>query len=80
MSMLNAIRLFFFHLIGRDDRKLFAERLGLNPAEILYLDKRVIDPCEAALVHSRRKGYICSVGELYDALVDCELPLLADLL
>ena len=78
--MLNTIRLFFLHLIGRDEWKLFAERLGLNPAEILYLDKRVINPSEAALVHSRRQGYICSVGELYDALVACELPLLADLL
>jgi len=68
------------NLSGRDEWKLFAERLGLNPAEILYLDKRVINPSEAALVHSRRQGYICSVGELYDALVDCELPLLADLL
>ncbi|XP_078377175.1 uncharacterized protein LOC144660431 isoform X2 [Oculina patagonica] len=68
------------NLCGRDDWKLFAERIGLSPAEILYLDKRVLNPCDAALAHSRNQGYIASVGDLYDALVDCELPVMADLL
>ncbi|KAJ7375436.1 hypothetical protein OS493_002203, partial [Desmophyllum pertusum] len=67
-------------LCGGDEWKPFAERLGLTPAEIRYLDKRVLNPCDAALAHSRNQGYISSVGDLYDTLVDCELPLIADLL
>ncbi|KAJ7375431.1 hypothetical protein OS493_002197 [Desmophyllum pertusum] len=66
--------------MGGDEWKPFAERLGLTPKEIRYLEKRVLNPCDAALAHSRNQGYISSVGDLYDALVDCELPLIADLL
>ncbi|KAJ7350172.1 hypothetical protein OS493_038000 [Desmophyllum pertusum] len=69
-----------FHLCGRDEWKLFAERLGLTPAEIGFLDKRVLNPCDAVLAHSCNQGHITSVGDLYDALVDCDLPLIADLL
>ena len=57
-----------------------AERLGLTPAEIRFLDKRVLNPCDAALEHARRQQLIQNVGDLYDRLVDCEWPLLADLL
>lgn len=71
---------FFYFVLGRDEWKLFAERLGLNPAEILYLDKRVVNPCDAVLAHSRNQGYITCVGDVYDALVDCDLPVMADLL
>ena len=70
----------FYCVLGLDEWKLFAERLGLNPAEILYLDKRVLNPCDAALAHSRNQGYIMCVGDVYDALVDCDLPVIADLL
>ena len=70
----------FFLVLGRDEWKLFAEKLGLNPAEILYLDKRALNPCDAALAHIRNQGYITSVGDLYDALVECDLPVMADLL
>ena len=70
----------FWGVLGRDEWKLFAEKLGLNPAEILYLDKRVLNPCDAALAHSRNQGYVTSVGDLYDALVECDLPIIADLL
>ena len=73
-------RIFFWGVLGRDEWKLFAEKLGLNPAEILYLDKRVLNPCDAALAHSRNQGYVTSVGDLYDALVECDLPVMADLL
>lgn len=73
-------RIFFYFVLGRDEWKLFAERLGLNPAEILYLDKRVVNPCDAVLAHSRNQGYITCVGDVYDALVDCDLPVMADLL
>ena len=54
--------------------------MGLTPAEIHFLDKRVINPCDVALNHSRRQGLTRSVGDLYDALVECGLPVMADLL
>ena len=52
----------------------------MSPAEILYLDKRVMNPCDAALAFARNQGYVRSVGELYDKLVECDLPVMADLL
>ena len=57
-----------------------AEKLGLTPAEIRVLDKRVLNPCDAALVHARKQRLILNVGDLYDRLVECELPRLADIL
>ena len=70
----------FLHISGGDEWKPFAERLGLSAAEIRFLDKRVLNPCDAALAYSRDQRYIKSVGDLYDELVACELPLIADLL
>lgn len=69
-----------FCILGRDEWKLFAESLGLTTAEIHFLDWRVLNPCDAALTHSRRQGYVTSVGDLYDAFVECDLPVMADLL
>ena len=66
--------------LGGDEWMFLAERLGLTPAEIRFLDKRVLNPCDAALEHARRQRLIQNVGDLYDKLVDCEWPLLADLL
>ena len=57
-----------------------AEKLGLTPAEIRFLDNRVLNPCDAALVHARKQRLILNVGDLYDRLVECELPRLADIL
>ena len=57
-----------------------AEKLGLTPAEIRFLDKRVFNPCDAALVHARKQRLILNVGDLYDRLVECKLPRLADIL
>ena len=65
---------------GGEEWKFFAERLGLTPAEIRFLDKRVLNPCDAALEHARKQGLIENVGDLYDRLVNCEFPRLADLL
>ena len=59
---------------------VLAESLGLTPAEIKFLDKRVLNPCDAALDRARKKKLIQRVGDLYDRLVDCELPCFADLL
>ncbi|XP_022792905.1 uncharacterized protein LOC111331938 [Stylophora pistillata] len=68
------------NLSGGEEWKFFAERLGLTPAEIRFLDKRVLNPCDAALEHARKQGLIENVGDLYDRLVNCEFPRLADLL
>ncbi|XP_022787452.1 uncharacterized protein LOC111327511 isoform X2 [Stylophora pistillata] len=68
------------HLCGGNEWKLLAERLGLSLMEILFFDKRLLNPCEAALGYARERGYIHSVGELYDMLVECGFPMLADLL
>lgn len=56
-----------------------AERLGLTPAEIRFLEKRCPIPFEVALAHSRNQQYL-DVGQLYDVLVDCGFPSFADLL
>lgn len=71
---------FFFCVLGGDEWKLFSEKLGLTPAEIHFLDKRVMNPCDVALSHSSKQGFIRSVGDLYDALVECDFPTMADLL
>lgn len=69
-----------FCVLGGDEWKLFSESLGLTPAEIHFLEKRVINPCDVALSHGRKQGFIRSVGDLYDALVECNFPVMADLL
>lgn len=68
------------HLCGGNEWRLLAERLGLSPAEIRFLDNRVINPCDAALTYARKQGLVRSVGELYDKLVECDFPMWADLL
>ncbi len=56
---------------------LLADKLGLTPAEIHYLDNRTLNPSLEA--HIRNQRFI-NVDTLYNALVDCGLPVLADLL
>ena len=58
---------------------MVAEELGLTPREIRFLDKRTLNPCDAALAFISRHCYI-SVGDLYDGLNKCGLPVTADLL
>lgn len=69
----------FLPLAG-DDWKVLAESLGLTSTVIKFFDKRCLNPCDAALDRAREKKLIQSVGDLYDRLVDCEFPVLADLL
>ena len=64
---------------GGEEWKLLAEKLGLKDTEIRYLDKRTMNPCLEALVHSHRQRFI-DVGRLYDTLIECEQPIIADLL
>ena len=58
---------------------MIAERLGLEPSEIRFLNKRCRNPFEEALIHIRNQQDL-NVGHLYDVLVDCGFSLLADLL
>lgn len=68
-----------FGLSGYDKWKEIAEGLGLTPQEILFLDERTRNPMEAALSFISQEGYV-TVGELYDLLIERDLPMLADLL
>lgn len=56
-----------------------AEKFGLTPAEIRYLDKRTTNPCDVALGFVANR-YRVSVGDLYSLLVDCGFPVIADML
>lgn len=63
-----------------DDRwKTLAERLGVEGYDIRYYDKKKEDPVDAVLRDWEFKGG-STVGNLYDHLVDLELPVIADYL
>ncbi|XP_022787475.1 uncharacterized protein LOC111327529 [Stylophora pistillata] len=51
------------HMCGGNEWKYLAERVGLSQAEIRFLDNRLINPCEAALAHARKQGFIRSTNE-----------------
>ncbi len=58
---------------------MIAEALGLAPQEIRFLDKRTLNPLDAALAFIAKQRHI-TVGELYDLLNESGYPMLADLL
>ena len=60
---------------GGEEWKIVADRLGFEDAYIRCFDNRFKNPVELILNLSG-----LNVGELYDVLVECEFPLLADLL
>ncbi|XP_068743826.1 uncharacterized protein [Montipora capricornis] len=62
-----------------EEWKNVAEKLGLSPKEIRYLDKRTLNPCDAALAFVSQRCHI-NVDELYDVLTECGYPVLADTL
>ena len=68
-----------FLFLGGEEWKILAEKLGLSPREILFLDKRTMNPCMELLSHIRSRHFI-DVGTLYDALVECGFPVWADIL
>ena len=70
---------FTFSVLGRDEWKLLAERLGLSQIDIDFLDKRVRNPCDVVLGIVGNYRHL-SVGEVYDTLVECELPAIADIM
>lgn len=63
--------------IGRDDWKQVAEKLRLTPDEIQFLDVRTLNPADAMLHHVTSHFHV-TVGDLYDLLIACELPVIAD--
>ena len=69
----------FVHIAAAaDDKwKLVAEKLGLNQDEIRFLDLRHTNPVEALLnfITSQRS---INVGELYNILCECGIPVIAD--
>lgn len=64
-------------LSGGDEWKLVAEKLGLTPVEIRFLDNRALNPADVALSYVARERLL-TVGNLYDVLAACNLPLIAD--
>ena len=68
-----------FPFVGGQEWKKLAEKLGLAPREIRFLDNRVMNPCEAAIAFIASQRNI-TVRELYDTISECELPLVADIL
>ena len=65
-------------VIGGDEWKLVAEELGLTQQEIRFLDKRTLNPLDAALAFVAKQRHI-TVGDLYDLLSECGFPAIADL-
>ena len=68
-----------FLYVGGDKWKLLAEKLGFSQIEIRFLDERVVNPSDVVLCVVGMHRHL-SVGEIYYTLVDCELPIMADLL
>ncbi|XP_068677290.1 uncharacterized protein [Montipora foliosa] len=66
-------------LSGGEEWKDVAEKLGLSPKEIRYLDKRIHNPCDAALAFISQRRHI-TVDDLYNVLTECGYPVLADTL
>ncbi|KAJ7369981.1 hypothetical protein OS493_034925, partial [Desmophyllum pertusum] len=63
----------------KEDWKLVAEKLGMTQEEICFLDKRILNPADAILSYAANR-YNITVGDLYDLLNECGLPVMADLL
>ncbi|XP_068712595.1 uncharacterized protein [Montipora foliosa] len=68
----------FFLTVGGRWQEL-AHRLGFSHNEISFLDERTTNPSDV-LLNTVANHYPFRVGELYDMLVESELPLAADML
>jgi len=75
LSILSVFDLLFLFLSGGEEWKLIADRLGFNDAYIRCFDYRFRNPFETVLSCSS-----LTVGELYNVLVECGFPVLADFL
>ena len=67
----------FVFVVGGEEWKLVAEALGLTPQEIRFLDNRTLNPLDAVLAFIAKQRHI-TVGDLYDKLSECGLPVIAD--
>ena len=56
---------------------MVAEKLGLTPRKIRFFDKRAHNPFDAALGFIANQRHI-SVGTLYNILIECGCPMIAD--
>ena len=70
---------FVFIILGTDEWKVLADRLGLTPAEIRFLDKRTLNPTDSFLSFIAQQRHV-SVGKVYDLLIEQGLPEVADIL
>ena len=68
-----------FLYVVRERWKPLAEKLGLSKIEIHFLDEKVPNPSHFVFREVAKHRHL-SVGEIYDTLVDCELPVVADLM
>ena len=68
---------FVFCYLGIDEWKIIAQLLGLNPAEIRFIDKRILNTADVVLSYASEQRII-SVGLVYDLLNESGLPMLAD--
>ena len=68
-----------FCVLGGDEWKLVAEKLGLTQERIRFYDKRTQNPFDAVLTCITNQRNV-SVGYLCDVLNECGLPVMADLL
>ena len=60
-------------------RRAVAEKLGLRPNEIEFLDMIYKNPYNAALAYLAQRDGL-NVDDLYDMLTECGMPMLADIL
>jgi len=68
-----------FCVTGGEEWKLVAEVLGLTLQEIHFLDLRALNPMDAVLNFITTQRHI-TVGDLYDLLIRCGFPVVADVL
>ena len=66
--------------LGGEEWKCLGDKLGLTLAEICYLDKRTRNPAEAVLTVLEQNAPKSTVGYLYNTLVECDMPTMADLM
>ena len=69
----------FACLVGGEEWKFVAERLGFTAPEMRYLDHRTRNPFEAALTHYIERNPM-KVGDLHDILTECGMRVLTDIL
>ena len=65
--------------LGGDEWKLVADKVGHSGDEIRFFDKPKCNPAEEVLSWLGERPS-STVGNLYDILVDCDMPTSADLM